>query len=83
MSPEELAKEMGVQQNIINNMPGLNRLIMIVGHKLAEKKYGRMSLCYFINSLVHLLGLTEQDFKKFHQKNSPPEDGDDEERKDA
>ena len=83
LSPEELAKEMGVQQNIINNMPGLNRLIMIVGHKLAEKKYGRMSLCYFINSLVHLLGLTEQDFEKFHQKNSPPEDGDDEERKDA
>ena len=78
LSPEELAKEMGVQQNVINNMPELNRLIMIVGHKLAEKKYDKMSLCYFINSLVNLLGLTESDFEKFHRQNSRDEDdGDD------
>jgi hypothetical protein len=84
LAPEELAKQMGVQQNVINNMPELNRLIMIVGHKLAEKKYDRMSLCYFINSLVNLLGLTEQDFEKFHRQNSPPnDDGDDEQWKDA
>lgn len=80
LAPEELAKQMGVQQNVINNMPELNRLIMIVGHKLAEKKYDRMSLCYFINSLVNLLGLTEQDFEKFHRQNSPPDDGDDDEQ---
>lgn len=80
LAPEELAKQMGVQQNIINNMPELNRLIMIVGHKLAEKKYDKMSLCYFINSLVNLLGLTEKDFERFHQQNSPAADngGDDE-----
>ena len=79
LSPEELAKEMGVQQHIINNMPEMNRLIMIVGHKLAEKKYDKMSLCYFINSLVNLLGLTENDFEEFHRQNDPnSEDGDDE-----
>ena len=77
LSPEELAKEMGVQQKVINNMPEMNRLIMIVGHKLAEKKYDKMSLCYFINSLVNLLGLTESDFEKFHRQNS--NDGDDDE----
>jgi hypothetical protein len=77
LSPEELAKEMGVQQKVINNMPEMNRLIMIVGHKLAEKKYDKMSLCYFINSLVNLLGLTENDFEKFHRQNGS-EDGDDE-----
>ena len=77
LAPEELAKEMGVQQNVIKNMPELNRLIMIVGHKLAEKKYDRMSLCYFINALVNLLGLTEQDFEKFHRNNGPRNDGDD------
>ncbi len=81
LTPEELAKEMGVQQHIITNMPELNRLIMIVGHKLAEKKYDKMSLCYFINSLVNLLGLTEKDFEKFHKKNSPPDDDDNEEWK--
>lgn len=76
LTPEELAKEMGVQPHIINNMPELNRLIMIVGHKLAEKKYDKMSLCYFINSLVNLLGLTESDFEKFHRQNSNDEDDD-------
>lgn len=82
LSPEELAKEMGVQQNVINNMPEVNRLIMIVGHKLAEKKYDKMSLCYFINSMVNVLGLTEQDFEKFHRRNAG-EDGDNDSFKDA
>jgi hypothetical protein len=76
LTPEELAKEMGVQQNIINNMPELNRLIMIVGHKLSEKKYDKMSLCYFINSLVNLLGLTESDFEKFHRQNNDEDEDD-------
>ena len=74
LSPEELAKEMGIQQNIIANMPELNRLIMLIGHKLSEKKYDKMSLCYVINSLVNLLGLTEDDFEKFHRQNNGKED---------
>ena len=74
LSPEELAKEMGIQQNIIANMPELNRLIMLIGHKLSEKKYDKMSLCYFINSLVNLLGLTEKDFETFHRQNNGKED---------
>lgn len=83
LSPEELAKEMGVQQNVINNMPEMNRLIMIVGHKLAEKKYDKMSLCYFINSLVNLLGLTESDFEKFHRQNGEHDGDDDDTFEDA
>ena len=81
LTPSELAKEMGVQPNVINNIPEMNRLIMIVGHKLVEKKYDKMSLCYFINSLVNLLGLTEQDFDKFHRQNSG--DGEDDGFEDA
>lgn len=77
LSPEELAKEFGINQNVIANMPEMNRLIMVVAQKLAEKNYGKMSLCYFINSLVNCLGLSESDFEKFHQQNSG-EDGDDE-----
>ncbi len=84
LSPEELAKQMGVQKNVINNMPELNRLIMIVGHKLAEKKYDKMSLCYFINALVNLIGLTESDFEQFHRRNGNGGDDDDnDEFKDA
>ena len=77
LTPEELAKEMGVQPNVINNISELNRLIMIVSHKLAEKKYDKMSLCYFINSLVNMLGLTESDFEKFHRQNGGDGDDDD------
>lgn len=78
LTTEELAKEMGVNQSIIADMPELNRLIMVVGHKLAEKKYDKMSLCYFINSLVNLLGLTEDDFEKFHRQNNPNKNDDEE-----
>ena len=76
LTPQELAAQMGVAPNIVKNIPELNRLIMVIGHKLAEKKYDRMSLCFFINTLVNLLGLTEQDFEKFHRQNNR-DDGDD------
>lgn len=83
LAPEELAKEMGVQQNVINNMSELNRLIMIMTHKLTEKKYDKMSLCYFINSLVNMLGLTESDFEKFHRQNSGEGDDDSDDYEEA
>lgn len=81
ISPEELAKELGISQTVITNMPEMNRLIMVIAQKLSEKKYGKMSLCYFINSLVNCLGLSESDFEKFHRQHSKDdddEDGDDE-----
>ncbi len=76
LSPEELATELGVSKSIITNMPEMNRLLMVISNKLLEKKYDRMSLCYFINSLVNCLGLSESDFEKFHRQNSPEESGD-------
>lgn len=62
------------------NLIELNKLIMVVANKLIEKKYDKMSLCYFINSLVNALGLTEKDFENFHRKmSSQSDDGDDNE----
>jgi len=81
LSTEDVAKEMGINQSVVADMPEINRLIMVVGHKLAEKKYNKMSLCYFINTLVNFLGLTENDFENFHKQNNPDgkdDDGDDE-----
>jgi len=83
LSPQELMAEMGLPPGIIRNMPELNRLIMVVGHRLAEKKYDRMSLCYFVNSLVNLMGLTESDFEKFHRQHSRDDDDGNDEFKDA
>jgi hypothetical protein len=70
VSSQELASQLGIEKDVIEKMPELNRLIMVVANKLMERKYSKMALCYIINSLVNILGLTEKDFKKFHQKNA-------------
>lgn len=77
LSPQDLIREMGLSKKIVDNMPELNRLIMVIAHKLSEKKYDKMSLCYLINSLVNLLGLQEADFEKFHRQNNKDDDDDD------
>ena len=77
LNPQELAAECGINPNVVKNIPELHRLTMVIGYKLAEKKYDRMSLCYLINNIVNLLGLTEQDFEKFHQQNNNDTTGDD------
>lgn len=74
LSPQDLAREMGLNKDVVENIPELNRLIMVIAHKLSEKKYDKMSLCYLINSLVNLLGLQEKDFEKFHRQHSNDRD---------
>jgi hypothetical protein len=66
-----------VNSNI--SMIELNKLIVIIAQKLTEKKYDKMPLCYFINSLVNLLALTEKDFERFHRKMSRQNSDDDDE----
>lgn len=78
LSPQEIATEFGLDKNLVENMPELNRLITVIVQRLSQKKYDKMSLCYFINGLVNLLNLTEKDFEKFHSKNSKDDDDDDE-----
>lgn len=67
ISSQEIAKQLGMDPSVVDRVPELNRLVMIVANKLSDKKYDKMSLCYFINSLVNMLGLTEKDFEKFHR----------------
>ena len=76
ISSQEIAKQLGLDQSVVDKVPELNRLVMLLAHKLAEKKYDKMSLCYFINSLVNILGLTERDFEKFHRNNREDDDED-------
>lgn len=77
VSNQEMAKQMGLDQSVIDKVPELNRLVMIISQKLSEKNYDKMSLCYYINSLVNVLGLTEKDFTKFHRKKKEVEDEED------
>ena len=76
ISSQELAKQLGLDQAVVDKVPELNRLVVLLAHKLSEKKYDKMSLCYFINSLVNCLGLTERDFEKFHRNNREDEEED-------
>jgi hypothetical protein len=50
------------------NIDVLNKLVAIIANKLNSKNFDKVSLCYCINTLVNLLGLTEEDFDEFHQK---------------
>ena len=77
LSPQDLARAAGLTKTVVDNMPELNRLIMVIAHKLSEKKYDKMSLCYLINSMVNLLGLQETDFEKFHRQNNKDDDDED------
>lgn len=77
VTPQEIAKDMGMEQSIVDKIPELSHLVMVIVNKMMEKKYDKMSLCYFINSLVNMLGLSESDFEKFHTRNSGEDDDDD------
>jgi len=63
----------------IQSIESLNRMVMVVSQKMKDKKFDKMSLCYFVNYLVGSLGLTEEDFEEFHRriKESQDENEDD------
>ncbi len=67
----------------IQSIESLNRMVMVLTQKLKEKKFNKLSLCYFINYLVGSLHLTEEDFEDFHrrlrdakERNGEPDDDD-------
>lgn len=67
----------------IPNFSELNKTIMLIVEKMIEKKYDKFSLCFFINTLVNLLGLSEKDFEKFHRRMSSQTNEDDEDEDDV
>lgn len=40
----------------------------LIAKKMKEKKINKFHSCYIINTIVNLLGLTEEDFDEFHDK---------------
>lgn len=76
---EVIVNEMEKNKQINDEMSDINRILNLVSNKLKSKKYDKMTLCYFINSLVNLLNLTEKDFSEFHnQQDDIDEDSEDE-----
>ena len=76
LSPQELAREYGLDEKVVKNIPTLDNIIEMLSKKLTETKYDKMSLCYFVNSLVNELTLTEEDFQKFHLQHSNQDEND-------
>ena len=80
ISEQEIAKDQGLDADLVSKIPELSKLIIVIAQKLVGRKYDKMTMCYFINSLVNIIGLSEEDFTKFHQKNNTnknPDDDDD------
>lgn len=69
LSLNEVSKQMGLDKNIVKNLPELNNILNIVFNQLNDNNYDKMSLCYFINGLVNMLSLSEKDFQKYHKEN--------------
>jgi hypothetical protein len=82
ISDDKIPENFKIDKEVLQRMPELNRLIMIIATKISEKQYDTMSLCYFINSLVNVLGLSEDDFTKFHRQNGPVDEETDNEEND-
>ena len=74
ISPQQATKNMGMDEKTIDSMSELNKIIMVLVHRLSEKKFDKMALCYFINKLVNFLSLSEEDFRKFHNKTGGDDD---------
>ncbi len=63
----------------IQSVTALNRMVEVLSQKMKQKKFDKLSLCYFINYLVGSLGLVEEDFEEFHRRmrKARSEDGED------
>jgi hypothetical protein len=58
------------KDKFLSSMVDLNKFIISISKVLKDKKYDKMAMCYFINSMVNIFELTEKDFEKFHKKMS-------------
>jgi hypothetical protein len=62
-------------ENVVSNLPTINKLIVGIAHKIMNLNFDKMTLCYIVNSLVNLLNLTEEDFEKFHGLDNGEDEG--------
>lgn len=80
------ADSAGIPKELQSKFDELNKFIMVVAHKILEKKMDKFSMCYVINTMVNVLGLSEKDFEEFHkkvfEKNSDADDYDEDEEDD-
>lgn len=56
------------KQEASKQVVSVNKIVSEISKAIIKKKYDKLLLCYLVNSLVNLLGLTEEDFEKFHQQ---------------
>jgi hypothetical protein len=67
----------------VKSLESLNRMVEVLSAKMKQKKFDKLSLCYFINYLVGSLGLKEEDFDEFHRRIREVRGDDDDDDDDA
>jgi hypothetical protein len=60
----------------------LNNMSNVIATKFVDADLSKDEICYIMLSILTALGLTDADFKEFHQKYGPPDDRDDRDESD-
>ena len=66
----------GIFKKNPNKLPELNSAAAQIGKFINDKKLSKMETCYMILSILNLLGMTDEDFKKYHKLKDEESDSD-------
>ena len=82
VSKREILREKSMENSFMKDEEKVISLIILansLSKKILEKKLPKEQMCFVLISIINSLGLTDFDFKNFHQKHNPSyiEDDDD------
>ena len=80
MSKGEIIREKFIENSFMKDdktVISLMILANLLSKKILDKKAPKEQMCFILISLINSLGLSDNDFKNFHQKHNPNFMGDD------
>lgn len=82
LTHSEVLREKNLDNSFMKDEKKVINLIILantVSKKILEKKLPKEQMCFVLISLINSLGLSDGDFKNFHQKHNPNYDEEEEE----
>jgi hypothetical protein len=74
MSKSEIVREKFMDKSFMKDEKKVISLIILansLSKKILDKKVPKEQMCFILISLINSLGLSDSDFKNFHQKHNP------------
>jgi hypothetical protein len=74
MSKTEIVKEKFMENSFMKDDKTVISLMILansLSKKILDKKLPKEQMCFILISLIGSLGLSDDDFKNFHQKHNP------------